>query len=679
MMPSLAIENQLLLVSAHFTRRDLDSASVHIGRRALIDWDRMVLPDTGRREGVATAMTDLDRPRNARMAGRSAAEATATDPRDDLRERGGGGPQRRASVKAWAAMGLMGLLAAAGAGRAPARSDVQSTKVVVEEPTIFCLGVRWYIAGDEDGDAAVSVAYRRKGQAEWREGLPLFRVGIGPDGAAGEDRLERPEGAEGWPFEVGNLFAGSVFDLEPDTVYEIKLELSDPDGGLATELVEARTRAVPVAPPPKRELHVAPGNGGGAGSERDPLRGLSAANAAARPGDLVLLGDGVYEGTFVTDKSGDPGLPIVWRGDGEAVIDGAGAERGVSATDIHDVFFERLTIRNSQFGMVAHRSSDIVVRACHFYANDYGFTGTSNAPVMKRFYIADNLFEGPSMWPRTKGIEDARAIQVCGEGHVVCHNRVRGFGDGIDIMYDTPNRAIDFYANEISECTDDAIEMDYGQSNVRAFANRITNCFEGVSTQPLYGGPCYIIRNAMYNVEYTPFKMHNNPSGVLLLHNTAVKTGVPWPLYTSAEVRRCISRNNLFVGTAAGYALEFSPRMTDSDLDYDGFAEGPFARFARWGAVKCDTLGEFQSVSGMEQHGMLLRGPIFASGLRPPVDFKRQFSIAANDLRLAPDSAAIDAAVLLPNINDAYRGDRPDLGAYECGQPLPGYGPPAGR
>jgi hypothetical protein len=315
------------------------------------------------------------------------------------------------------------------------------------------------------------------------------------------------------------------------------------------------------------------------------------------------------------------------------------------------------------------------VRCCRFRANEYGFTGTNNDPVMRRFYIADNVFEGPSTWPRTKGIEDARAIQVCGEGHVVCHNRIRGFGDGIDIMYDTPNRAIDFYENEISECTDDAIEMDYGQSNVRAFRNRITNCFEGVSSQPLYGGPCYIVRNAMYNLEYTPFKMHNHPSGVVLLHNTAVKAGVPWPLYTSAEVRRCLSRNNLFVGTAAGYALEFAPKMTRADLDYDGFAGGPFAPFAKWQGARFDTLGAFRRGTGMERNGVLLEGPIFASGMRAPEDFKRQFPITQNDLRLAADSAAMDVGVLLPNINDDYQGKGADLGAYEHGRPLPRYGP----
>jgi hypothetical protein len=179
----------------------------------------------------------------------------------------------------------------------------------------------------------------------------------------------------------------------------------------------------------------------------------------------------------------------------------------------------------------------------------------------------------------------------------------------------------------------------------------------------------------MYNIEYTPFKMHNHPSGVVLLHNTAVKSGVPWPLYTSAEVRRCLSRNNLFVGTAAGYALEFAPKMTRADLDYDGFAGGPFTLFAKWQGARFDTLSAFRRGTGMERNGVLLEGPVFAAGLAAPQNFKRQFPITQNDLRLAADSAAVDAGVLLPNINDDCRGRGPDLGAYECDRPLPLYGP----
>ena len=45
------------------------------------------------------------------------------------------------------------------------------------------------------------------------------------------------------------------------------------------------------------------------------------------------------------------------------------------------------------------------------------------------------------------------------------------------------------------------------------------------------------------------------------------------------------------------------------------------------------------------------------------------------DLRLNPTSSAIDAGAVLPGLNDGFRGRRPDLAAYELGEPLPQYGP----
>jgi hypothetical protein len=65
----------------------------------------------------------------------------------------------------------------------------------------------------------------------------------------------------------------------------------------------------------------------------------------------------------------------------------------------------------------------------------------------------------------------------------------------------------------------------------------------------------------------------------------------------------------------------------------------------------------------------------FASGLQPPEAVQTQYPPAVNDLRLAPQGAALDAGIVLPNINDGYRGRAPDLGAYEAGCDLPHYGP----
>ena len=50
-----------------------------------------------------------------------------------------------------------------------------------------------------------------------------------------------------------------------------------------------------------------PGSGGGTGTDRDFFRGLAAAQKAAAPGDLFLVGAGVYEGTWTINRSGTPG------------------------------------------------------------------------------------------------------------------------------------------------------------------------------------------------------------------------------------------------------------------------------------------------------------------------------------------------------------------------------------
>jgi hypothetical protein len=56
-------------------------------------------------------------------------------------------------------------------------------------------------------------------------------------------------------------------------------------------------------------------------------------------------------------------------------------------------------------------------------------------------------------------------------------------------------------------------------------------------------------------------------------------------------------------------------------------------------------------------------------------DPQRLYSPADFDFRLKPGSAAIDAGVSLPSINDDFAGRAPDLGAYELDRPLPHYGP----
>jgi hypothetical protein len=564
-------------------------------------------------------------------------------------------------------------LAAANAARAVGEP-------VLEPPTLHSLGVYWVIDGDANGNAQVELACRAAGTADWHACQPLFRVGRGAHrNDKGASLVEVPETAR--------LFAGSVLFLTPDTNYELRVRLVDPDSPPQEHLLTPRTLAEPLAPAGLAERHVVPGEGGGTGSAADPFRGLAAAAAAAQPGTLFLVHAGRYPGTFEVRHSGEPGRPVIWRaaGDGEVVLDarrdGAGlGERAVSATGIHDVWFEGLTLCGAGHGLVLHESARCVVRGCRIREVNYGITATRNdADTLAGLFLADNLIEGPSTWPRSKGIEDARGIQISGTGHVVCHNRIRGFADGIDTFPSRRCAAIDIHHNDIAVMTDDGIELDYSERNVRCFLNRLTNTFTGVSAQPVFGGPAYVVRNVLFNQVYTPFKLHNSPSGVVALHNTAVKAGMPLAVMTNAPIRNCRFRNNLFLGTEATYAFESTARMEDCDADRDGFGGGPFARFLKWNEVRYATPAEVAARCPVYQHLVMVdAATAFAAGILPPRDANLEVA-QPPDLRLAAGSAAVDAGDVLPGINDGFAGKAPDLGAYELGSPLPHYGPRPGQ
>jgi len=524
-------------------------------------------------------------------------------------------------------------------------------KLREELPTIKCLGVRWMIGGDDNHNARVGVEYRPCGTGRWRRALDLFGVE-----SEGMRKGSRPPAGQ-------RLFAGSIFDLAAGTEYEVKLSLEDPDGGSAVRTVRTTTWTAPKQPASGPKTSVRPG-------------GLKAALKSAKPGETLVLGKGVYKGKFALG-SGKPGRPIVLVGSagGQSVLDGGGADNVISASGVHDVMLERLTFQNAKWALAFNGAARISVTRCVIRDCDYGFVAQKNSSKQQRIYIADNVFTGRSKWPRTRGIESRRGIQISGTGHVICYNRISRFGDAIDTFSNYPCAAIDIYGNEISECTDDGIEMDYSEHNTRCFDNRLTNVFQGISIQPIHGGPVYVFRNAMYNVTAETFKMHNNPSGGIFYHNTSVKSGMPLVLWTGEAVSNCVTRNNLFVGTKGNYAYESTAPMRRCDFDYDGFG-GEWKQFLKFNSVRYKTILAARKSAPVYRNAVRVDpAMLFASGIKPPGDTKTKFDIKVNDLRLKAGSDGIDAGVALDNINDGFKGKAADLGAYEFGAALPHYGP----
>jgi len=580
-------------------------------------------------------------------------------------------------------------------------------KLIVDPPTLENLGFRWYIEGDSNRNAWVEVAYRRRGDKGWKPGLPMLRVH--------HEIVGLPNRV---PWRCGNLFAGSVLFLQPGTTYEVELTLRDPDAEeVFTKALTATTRAEPAAFAGGRTLRVYPMGEANENGYTD----LMAAYDAAVPGDVILLHAGVYRGRYRLTKSGEPGKPIVFRGagDGEVVLQPPelpdvkpdspplGNDGIFNVNGAHYLYFEGLTFRTG--GIQAGGKGDagsvgLVVRRCRF-ENIVEWTAISTGSEnSKNWYIADNVvLDNQTSWHLYKKYGKSTGINVYGRGHVVCYNRVSGWGDCLAIYNFGPPLedvdkhcvAIDFYNNDLSTAWDDHVEADYGCHNVRVYRNRCANAHTGLSTQPFYGGPVYLIRNEMYAVHRVPFKLNCFPAGIEAYNNTACAAVNVLTGYGQNQH----FRNNLFLGgdpLAAAKGLNESRRkralrqaaysihggtMTPgrSTMDYNGYYKGPdpnihllYWRHGRNTRVY-DTLAEFTEQTGFEARGVVLDYDVFKKAAPPKVGVT--YRPLEYDLQLKPDADAIDAGMVLPNVTDNFTGEAPDLGCYEAGAPPPHYGP----
>src|SRR5689334_3858097 len=379
---------------------------------------------------------------------------------------------------------------AKGNAKATAKSNVVTVgEFVIDPPTLINLGFEWMIQGDDNRNAAVAVTYRKKGESQWRQGMPLLR-------------LQNEEIFQGDRLDLvsPNMFAGSILDLEPDTEYEARFVMADPDGvkGGAEKTVTVRTRPEPKPFASGRTFHVYPH--GFKGTKIQPaFEGLlcayyltcsgtdwaTASRPRVQPGDTILVHAGLYkydrfiytndlsistvpfDGTYYLTASGTPEKPIAIKaaGDGEAIFDGNGAFNLFNVKAANYNYFEGITFRNTEIAIWAGTqfivgSKGLTVKRCRFENIGMGiytnYSGSSN------FYIADNWFigrndpdhvigwNGPDFWAQFATPDSGQifppkmmsyiAVKVYGPGHVIAYNYVANFHDGIDIeTYGNPD------------------------------------------------------------------------------------------------------------------------------------------------------------------------------------------------------------------------------------------------
>lgn len=370
---------------------------------------------------------------------------------------------------------------------------------IVEPPTLMSLGFEWKISGDDNRNAQVAVSYRRKGEQPWHTGLPFLRLqheqvnGGGDTFVSIEPTASNPNGVapNPWHFDAGNMFAGSILNLEPDTEYECRFVLSDPDGvsGTAEKTATVRTRKEPQPAAGGHTYHVYPI--GWEGPKQEPaFTGLGNAYfmgqrhsdhqnvfpPRVQPGDIILVHAGLYvadrfhymygvphpgflalntpiDGTYYLTASGTPDKPIVIKaaGDGEVIFDGAGNHNLFNLMAANYNYFEGITVRNTDVAFLLGLksiagASGFTLKHSRIY--DIGRAVQTEWSGSKDFYIADNVIIGRhdpvkmmswtgAIWSRFPGYPELllseEGIKVYGQGHVVAYNYIANWHDAIDV------------------------------------------------------------------------------------------------------------------------------------------------------------------------------------------------------------------------------------------------------
>lgn len=561
-------------------------------------------------------------------------------------------------------------------GAADDKGSIPVGEPVLEPPASRAVGVYWIIRGDSNADATIELSYRKAGQDEWKAGVRLFRVEKGPHlGGEFGSPLTQQIPLNAW------LFAGSQMGLEPGTAYDVRLRLSDPDGGAAERILKTSTCAEPSAPVEGHILHVAPGNGGGEGSALDPYKGLEQAQEKARPGDIFKIQPGLYAPPFVVKCSGEPDRPIVFMpdGDGPVFIGGLGpGPLGIRADGIHDVWFERLSVRQKELGFSGRESARLRIIRCSFEKVRSGILADTNQKDQLRgWWIRDNYIEGVTEWPGTepdKPPQRTWGIRIAGSDHEILHNRIQRFNVGIGTVASVRCAGLDLYRNDLCDMSLAGIFLDGPERNIRCVENRIVNAGAGIWSRTVFGGPVYLVRNVLANISGEPFLMEARPSGVLVYHNTAIRQGPALLLQTESSIRNCQFRNNLFVGTSGAAACRIKGTLDHCDLDYDGFWGGPWESFLQADETSYRTPEALKEKGPAYRHALALgKRTVFAESILLPTEpgFPLDYHL---DLRLDGGAGAVDSGIPISGINDGWSGKAPDLGALECGRPLPDYG-----
>jgi hypothetical protein len=505
-------------------------------------------------------------------------------------------------------------------------------------PTFHCLGLYWSPPGGS-ADKPVQVRYRRQGEVQWKEALPMR---YNPIPKCDEYLTD---------------YRGSIVNLTPGATYEVQLTLAS-----------TITTATLVATTWREDFRI---------------------------GETVRVTDG--DKPLAIKESGTPDAYRVYDGCG-ATIDVGHRHDACLTIDASYVIVRGLTLKGA--GAAENKSRkvigairiegghDIVIEDCDVsgwgrlnpqtgFAFDYDAAILSSSKTLERLIVQRCKLHHPafngSPWDEKfqNHTEGPQCISLfnAGGNHVIRYNEC--YSD-LEHMYNdvigggsngsfrgSPGPDSDIYGNIVTHCWDDALEVEGGSRNVRVFGNYITQAMMGIGNAAGSIGPLYVWGNVFGRSQRAPGAVgaHLLKMGyaggeewmtghMYIFHNTIFKED-EWlargGLGGDRIVKHVTSRNNILqVRSANDFSASQNKSNIDNDFDYDLFN----------GRVPKD----------QEKHGV--RGvPVYAAGSGFDAVTK------TGRFQLAPDSPGAAAGVAIPNFSDGFTGPAPDIGAHQRGQP----------
>ncbi len=574
---------------------------------------------------------------------------------------------------------------------------------VLVQPSFETAGV--YISlGDDSGNESVAVEVKGPGDADFHPAHAATR------------------------FEP-HAHATSLFGLAPGADYSVRVTLNDPDGvsGSATTTTTLHTRAEPSLPAPVRVRWVGPSGhdqDSSGGSKDNPYLTPGYALAHAQPGDEIRVLAGTYgpinsEGLHATEAA-----PVVLRADdpgARPVIDGGASGNALYVNDASWLVIDGFEIRNGGghddgHGVYLRASSHVAVRHCFIHDNGHDniliskgsqFSGGTNAGGF-------HLIEDSEIADTNKGTCDPNSGSntACSEqtyygikqdnnpggGTVIRRNHVHGHADntspcgdeasGRDLGTDQAvlaltgnggswtNHDLEIYDNTFEDAKDDGIELDGICVNARVFRNTIKSAQNGFSAAPVEPGPYFIVRNVVTGtIGEAVLKINTAgnsavPSrNVFVYHNDFVRStaGTLFNAWFAVEgdhnvpIANVVFRNNVFSTPLGGPCIS-SYNHGQEQPSFDGdlwYTTDTSKLFSWWNGSSNDSYDSFaawQAGAKVEPHGAF-GDPMLDGSFHPTAG-----------------SPAVDHAVPLAGINDAFSGSGPDVGAFELGASGSGAG-----